>query len=106
MYTKKTLFIFLILILLPITQAWGSDTTITGTMSCYMPPMLEYADKTATSIKDIQPPSPSGSSGNYVVQKDELLQEENAGSIKTDTMLQKEEKTSSEKVILYTIYAK
>ncbi len=98
MNIKKIPTIILVLLLLPVTQAWCGDTTVTGTMSCYMPPMLEYTQSTAADSQEIQPPSPSGASGNYAVQKEEKTED--------PALIQTEEIKPQEKTIVYTIYAK
>jgi hypothetical protein len=101
MDAKKLLFLTVFVLLLGgATYCFAGDTTITGTMSCVMPEMVEIQPTPATinaqalPPKEQEPASPivSGASGNYEVQKEEKL-------IQT-------EKTEGNRVTVYTVCAK
>ena len=89
MDAKKLIFSTVLAILLGGSCCFAGDTTITGTMSCVMPEMVEIQPP---KEQDIAAPIVSGASGNYEVQKEEKL-------IQT-------EKTEGNRVTVYTVCAK
>lgn len=89
MDAKKLLFLTVLTILLGGSYCFAGDTTITGTMSCVMPEMVEIQPP---KEQDTASPIVSGASGNYEVQKEEKL-------IQT-------EKTEGNRVTVYTVSAR
>ncbi len=100
MDAKKLLLLTVLMALLSGAYCFAADTTITGTMSCFMPELIEL--QPAAQATSVQTPTPDkqdtvspvvyGASGNYEVQKEEKL-------IQT-------EKTLGDKVTVYTVSAR
>ncbi len=89
---KNILIVTVLAIVFGAPFCFAGETTITGTMSCVMPEMVEFqspalASAQAPAIQAPQnnaAPVVSGASGNYVVQKDEKMiqTEETPGATK------------------------
>lgn len=73
---KRVALIAMVVVLGTAASAFAGDTTISGTMSCIMPQLLEIKPSVQTTTVAApvpQAPSVSGSSGNYQVQEEEKL---------------------------------
>ena len=70
------------------------DTTITGTMSCYIPNHIEFkTERIQQTIQSDNAPLVAGASGSYEIKKEEKT-------------LQGFQQTENRKAVLYTICAK
>ena len=99
MDAKKLIFLTVLVLLVGRSYCFAGDTTITGTMSCIMPEMVEFhtaaqtlSAQAPTKEQDITAPVASGASGNYEVQKEDKL-------IQT-------EKTEGNRLTVYTVCAR
>lgn len=73
----KTIFLTLVLLLLTTSVGLAGETTLRGTMSCYMPPQIEFNAPAEKSLPPSEPPKAEGASGRYNISKEErTLQEE------------------------------
>ncbi len=95
---NRALILLILACLIPLSNCFAGETTLTGTATCFMPQLLEFNTQSQEIVKSAvpQPPTVSGASGKYEVQEEERLiaNEEN---INTD---------EGEKTTVYTVCAK
>ncbi len=72
----KTVALIAVLVFFVAAPAFAGDTTISGTMSCIMPQLLEVRSSVtgpAVTAPAPQAPQVMGAAGNYEVQEEEKL---------------------------------